>query len=33
VPGYARLVPYSEIEQNEYNLNLPRACSKSLDKK
>lgn len=24
VPGYARLVPWSEIEGNDYNLNLPR---------
>lgn len=23
-PGYARLVPFSEIEQNDYNLNIPR---------
>lgn len=23
-PKYARLVPYSEIEKNEYNLNIPR---------
>jgi len=23
-PKYARLVPYAEIEQNDYNLNLPR---------
>lgn len=24
VDGYARLVPYAEIEKNDYNLNLPR---------
>jgi type I restriction enzyme M protein len=24
VPGYARLVPVGEIEQNDFNLNLPR---------
>jgi len=24
VPKYARLVPYAEIEKNDYNLNLPR---------
>jgi len=24
VPGYSRMVPFEEIEQNEYNLNLPR---------
>lgn len=24
VPHYARLVPYSEIEKNDYNLNIPR---------
>ena len=24
VPKYARIVPFSEIEQNEFNLNLPR---------
>lgn len=24
IPGYARLVPYAEIEQNEFNLNIPR---------
>jgi type I restriction enzyme M protein len=24
IPGYARLVPFSEIERNEYNLNIPR---------
>lgn len=24
VPGYARMVPFEEIEQNEYNLNIPR---------
>jgi type I restriction enzyme M protein len=24
VPKYARMVPYAEIEQNDYNLNLPR---------
>src|SRR5436309_1652854 len=24
VPKYARMVPFSEIEQNEFNLNLPR---------
>ena len=24
VPNYARMVPFSEIEQNEFNLNLPR---------
>lgn len=24
VPGYSRLVPYAEIEKNDYNLNLPR---------
>ncbi|MBN1220294.1 MAG: type I restriction-modification system subunit M [Anaerolineae bacterium] len=29
VPGYARLVPYSEIEQNEYNLNIPRYIDSS----
>jgi len=23
-PGYARLVPFREIEQNDYNLNIPR---------
>lgn len=23
-PGYSRIVPFSEIEKNEYNLNLPR---------
>lgn len=29
LPGYARLVPYSEIEQNEYNLNIPRYIDSS----
>lgn len=24
VPGYSRMVPFEEIEKNEYNLNLPR---------
>lgn len=24
IPGYARMVPFEEIEKNEYNLNLPR---------
>jgi type I restriction enzyme M protein len=24
LPGYSRTVPYSEIEKNDYNLNLPR---------
>src|SRR5437667_8929745 len=24
VPKYARMVPFAEIEQNEFNLNLPR---------
>ena len=24
LPGYARLVPFEEIEKNDYNLNLPR---------
>ena len=24
VPKYARMIPFSEIEQNEFNLNLPR---------
>ncbi len=24
VPGYSRMVPFEEIETNEYNLNLPR---------
>jgi len=24
IPGYARMVPLSEIEENDYNLNLPR---------
>ena len=24
VPHYARMVPYAEIEKNEYNLNIPR---------
>ena len=24
IPKYARMVPFSEIEQNEFNLNLPR---------
>jgi len=24
IPGYSRMVPFSEIEANEYNLNLPR---------
>lgn len=24
VPGYSRMVPFEEIEQHEYNLNLPR---------
>jgi len=24
IPGYARMVPYAEIEKNEFNLNLPR---------
>ncbi len=24
VPKYSRMVPFSEIEQNEFNLNLPR---------
>lgn len=24
MPGYSRIVPFSEIEKNEYNLNLPR---------
>ena len=23
-PGYARMVPFSEIEKNDYNLNIPR---------
>jgi type I restriction enzyme M protein len=29
VPGYARLVPNSEIEANEYNLNIPRYIDSS----
>ncbi|MET4103975.1 type I restriction enzyme M protein [Roseovarius sp. MBR-78] len=24
IPGYARMVPFEEIEKNEFNLNLPR---------
>ena len=24
IPGYARMVPVTEVEQNEFNLNLPR---------
>jgi type I restriction enzyme M protein len=24
IPGYSRMVPYAEIEKNEFNLNLPR---------
>ncbi len=28
-PGYARLVPFSEIEGNEYNLNIPRYIDSS----
>ena len=24
IPGYSRMVPYAEIEKNDYNLNLPR---------
>jgi type I restriction enzyme M protein len=24
IPGYARMVPFAEIEKNEFNLNLPR---------
>src|SRR5665811_1881398 len=24
VPKYARMVPFAEIEQNDFNLNLPR---------
>ena len=24
IPGYSRLVPFSEIEANDYNLNIPR---------
>ena len=24
IPGYARMVPFEEIEKNKYNLNLPR---------
>ncbi len=28
-PGYARLVPLSEIEKNEYNLNIPRYIDSS----
>ncbi len=29
VPGYARMVPLSEIEANDYNLNLPRYIDSS----
>ena len=29
VPGYARFVPRAEIEQNEFNLNLPRYIDSS----
>ena len=29
LPGYARLVPLSEIEKNEYNLNIPRYIDSS----
>ncbi len=29
VPGYARLVPFEEIERNEFNLNLPRYIDSS----
>ncbi|MCI0580246.1 MAG: type I restriction-modification system subunit M [Chloroflexi bacterium] len=29
VPRYARLVPFSEIEQHEYNLNIPRYIDSS----
>lgn len=29
LPGYARLVPWSEIEKNEYNLNIPRYIDSS----
>ncbi len=29
LPRYARMVPYSEIEQNEYNLNIPRYIDSS----
>lgn len=29
LPGYARLVPFSEIEANEYNLNIPRYIDSS----
>lgn len=29
IPGYARMVPLSEIEANDYNLNLPRYIDSS----
>ena len=29
VPGHARMVPFSEIEANDYNLNLPRYIDSS----
>jgi type I restriction enzyme M protein len=33
IPKYSRMIPYSEIEANEYNLNIPRYidCSESKD--
>jgi len=29
IPGYSRLVPYDEIKENEYNLNIPRYIDNS----
>ncbi|MEJ5223978.1 MAG: N-6 DNA methylase, partial [Anaerolineales bacterium] len=29
IPGYSRLVPFAEIEANEYNLNIPRYIDSS----
>lgn len=29
VPGYARMVPFSEIEENDFNLNIPRYIDSS----
>jgi type I restriction enzyme M protein len=29
IPGYSRLVPYNEIRENEYNLNIPRYIDNS----
>lgn len=30
-PKYARMVPYSEIEENDFNLNLPRYIDSSIE--